>query len=176
MPFCFLSNVYIYIHMYIYVCVYIYTYVYIRPFYEYPKWLPYNSCGLLSIDIYPYNFIYYIYIYIYCIYMYILYISGPFTNTRNDPRVTAAASSQSMVAGQGQYKYFRRPNMPRYAYACVFIYMEICILSDSCFMYIYYGFIYVCICMYVCIWLQGRDNISISKDHENIGMYAFICI
>ena len=38
---------------------------------------------------------------------------GPFTNTRSDPRVIAAASSQSLVAGQSQYKYFRRPNMPR---------------------------------------------------------------
>ena len=38
---------------------------------------------------------------------------GPFTNTRNDPRVTAAASSQSVVAGNEQFKYFRRPNMPR---------------------------------------------------------------
>lgn len=39
--------------------------------------------------------------------------TGPFTNTRTDPRVVAAVSSQSIVAGQGQFKYFRRPNMPR---------------------------------------------------------------
>lgn len=38
---------------------------------------------------------------------------GPFTNTRSDPRVIATVSSQSMVAGQGQYKYFKRPDMPR---------------------------------------------------------------
>lgn len=38
---------------------------------------------------------------------------GPFTNTRTDPRVIAAASSTSVVAGQEQFKYFRRPNMPR---------------------------------------------------------------
>ena len=40
--------------------------------------------------------------------------TGPYhNNMRGDPRVAVAASSTSMVAGQGRYKYFRRPIMPR---------------------------------------------------------------
>ena len=39
--------------------------------------------------------------------------TGPFSNTHTDPRVTAAVSSPAIVAGQGQFKYFRRPNMPK---------------------------------------------------------------
>ena len=38
---------------------------------------------------------------------------GPFSDTHSDPRVTAAISSPAIVAGQGQFKYFKRPNMPR---------------------------------------------------------------
>ena len=40
--------------------------------------------------------------------------TGPHHNNfRGDPRVTAAVSSATQVAGQGRYKYFRRPIMPR---------------------------------------------------------------
>ena len=39
---------------------------------------------------------------------------GPFTNSQNDPRVVARVSStQSLVSGNEQFKYYKRPNMPR---------------------------------------------------------------
>jgi len=39
--------------------------------------------------------------------------TGPHNNFRGDPRVAAAVSSSTQVAGQGRYKYFRRPIMPQ---------------------------------------------------------------
>jgi hypothetical protein len=39
--------------------------------------------------------------------------TGPYTQVNIDPRVTAAVSANTMVSGQGRYKYFRRPIMPR---------------------------------------------------------------